>query len=102
MIELTPRAIAALRALLAEEGSAGLGLRIQVVGGGCAGFSYDLALADHPEPDDEETERDCVKLFVDRRARALLEGLTLDYQDSFRFTNPNAKSTCRCGVSFGI
>ncbi len=101
-IQLTPRAAAALRALLAEEGASGFGLRIQVVGGGCAGFSYDLALTDHPEPEDDATELDGVKLFVDRRARALLEGLTLDYQDSFRFDNPNARTTCRCGVSFGV
>jgi iron-sulfur cluster assembly accessory protein len=101
-IQLTPRAAAALRELLSEEGASGFGLRIQVVGGGCAGFSYDLALANHPEPEDDSTEVDGVKLFVDRRARSLLDGLTLDYQDSFRFTNPNAKTTCRCGVSFGV
>src|SRR5258706_7986461 len=102
MITLTPRAAVALRGLLAEEGASGLGLGIQVVGGGCSGFSYDLALADHPEPEDEATELDGVKLFVDRRARPLLEGLTLDYDDSFRFANPNARTTCRCGVSFGV
>jgi iron-sulfur cluster insertion protein len=101
-INLTPRAAAALRGLLAEEGAAGFGLRIQVVGGGCAGFSYDLALTDHPEPEDDATEVDGVKLFVDRRASSLLDGLTLDYEDSFRFTNPNARSTCRCGISFGV
>lgn len=101
-IHLTPRASAALRELLAEEEAPGVGLRLQVVGGGCSGFSYDLALTDHPEPEDDATELDGVPLFVDRRAGALLEGLTLDYQDGFRFANPNARTTCRCGVSFGV
>jgi iron-sulfur cluster insertion protein len=91
-----------LRKLLADEGASSFGLRIQVVGGGCAGFAYDLALTDSPEPEDEAIESQGVKLFVDRRALSLLDGLTVDYQEAFHFTNPNARKTCACGVSFGV
>jgi iron-sulfur cluster assembly accessory protein len=99
-VQLTPAAGAALRRVLLEEGASQFGLRVQVVGGGCSGFSYDLALADHPEAEDEVGESEGVTLFVDKRALPLLRGLTIDYQDSFVFQNPNARSTCRCGVSF--
>ncbi len=100
MVSLTAAAAAALAALLREEGAAEHGLRIRVIGGGCAGFSYDLGLASAPAPEEEELASQGVRLFVDRRARPLLEGLVIDYAGAFRFLNPNARKTCSCGISF--
>jgi iron-sulfur cluster assembly protein len=45
------------------------------------------------------------RIFVDPKSYALLHGTELDYDTSlmsrgFLFSNPNAKSTCGCGLSF--
>ncbi len=101
MISLTDDAAMALESLLRDEGAADHGLRVGVVGGGCAGFSYDLGLAPTPGPDEDELSSHGVRLFVDRRARPLLEGLVIGYDGAFRFQNPNARKTCSCGASFG-
>ncbi|MHB1843431.1 MAG: HesB/IscA family protein [Deltaproteobacteria bacterium] len=100
MITLTPTAAKLVASLLSEEGARGWGLRIQVVGGGCEGLYYDVQVAKAAGPEDDELTSEGVRLFVDRRARPLLDGARLDYRDGFRFENPNARRSCRCGVSF--
>ncbi len=100
MIQLTPAAAAALKGLMAEESASNHGLRIQIVGGGCEGLYYDLALAAEPSDSDDVSISEGVRLFVDRRALPLLEGTIVDYRDGFRFENPRARRTCRCGASF--
>jgi iron-sulfur cluster assembly protein len=45
--------------------------------------------------------------FVDLKSYLYLRGMTLDWQEQlmqqgFTFANPNATSTCSCGLSFGI
>ena len=45
------------------------------------------------------------RIFVDPKSYAFLHGTELDYDTSlmsrgFLFNNPNAKSTCGCGLSF--
>ncbi len=99
MLQLTPAAAAALKTLLAEESVPSHGLRIQVVGGGCEGLYYDLDLVAEPSEADEVSLSEGVRLFVDRRALPL-DGTTVDFQGGFRFENPNARRTCRCGASF--
>ena len=49
---------------------------------------------------------DGAKIFVDKNSLLFLNGTVLDYDTSmltqgFVFNNPNAKSTCGCGSSFG-
>ena len=49
---------------------------------------------------------DGAKLFVDRKSLLYLNGTVLDYDTSlmskgFVFNNPNAKTNCGCGSSFG-
>jgi iron-sulfur cluster assembly protein len=97
---LTAAAAAALKGLMAEESVPNHGLRIQVVGGGCEGLYYDLDLAAEPADTDDVSESEGVRLFVDRRALPLLDGTTVDFRDGFRFENPKARRTCRCGASF--
>ena len=46
------------------------------------------------------------KIFVDKKSLLFLNGTVLDYDTNlvskgFVFNNPNAKSTCGCGSSFG-
>lgn len=101
---LTISEAAARRILtIAPEG----GLKVAVLGGGCSGFSYDIQLASAPEADDLIIERDGARVFVDRVSLDFLVGSQIDWAEeligsSFKVRNPNAKSSCGCGVSFSV
>jgi iron-sulfur cluster assembly protein len=106
MIQLTESAQNAIRSAIAGAGQPLEGLRIAVDAGGCAGFQYKMGLAAAPEPDDEVVETGGVKVFVDRESLPLLWGTTVDFviglqNSGFTFDNPQAKSSCSCGKSFG-
>jgi iron-sulfur cluster insertion protein len=82
-------------------------LRVAVEGGGCSGFQYLFDLVDQAEPDDLRIERDGAAALIDNVSMALLKGSEIDFVDElagaeFRIRNPNAKSSCGCGVSFSI
>jgi iron-sulfur cluster insertion protein len=105
MITITVKAAEKVNEIAKEEDLGGQGLRLRVVGGGCAGFSYDLYFEDKPTEMDEEFESRGVKLFVDPLSYQYLDGTEIDYVESlqgagFKFQNPNVKSTCGCGSSF--
>ncbi len=81
-------------------------LRVRVVGGGCAGFSYDLYF-DEANELDKSFEVHGVKLAVDEMSLMYMVGTTIDYVETlqgagFKFDNPNVKSTCGCGSSFAV
>ena len=82
-------------------------LRVGVKGGGCSGLSYTFAWEREPRFGDEVFEGpDGAKIFVDRKSLLYLNGTVLDYDTNlvskgFVFNNPNAKSSCGCGSSFG-
>ncbi len=106
MISLTPRAADEVRAALKAKRLDGYGLKLQVVGGGCEGFVYDLLFVDLPDPADQVFESEGLRVFVDPRALPVVDGLTIDhaetsYGEGFVFQNPSAKSRCSCGASFG-
>jgi iron-sulfur cluster assembly accessory protein len=90
----------------AEAIEAEMGLRLRVVGGGCAGFSYDLYF-DAPTEVDQQFELAGVKVVVDEMSLMYLVGTEIDYVEGlsgagFKFQNPNVKSTCGCGSSFSV
>ena len=106
MINMTPGAVSEVKRLLAKENKPELALRIGVRSGGCSGFSYVLGF-DTPTPEDKVEEVEGVKLVVDSKSVAYLEGMQLDYQDGlqgkgFAFNNPNATKSCGCGESFSV
>ena len=81
-----------------------MALRLRVVGGGCAGFSYDLYF-DEPAEVDRQFETQGVRCVVDEMSLMYLVGTEIDYVEGlqgagFKFNNPNVKSTCGCGSSF--
>ncbi len=105
-IALSATAADRIKAVVATE-PPGAGLRVAVEGGGCSGFQYDIAVAAFPGPDDHIVERDGARLFVDPVSLPFLLGSEVDWVDeligaSFKVRNPNAKSSCGCGVSFSI
>ena len=105
-LTLSPAAAKRIRAIGADEGRPMM-LRVAVEGGGCSGFQYQFDLVDEAQPDDLRVERDGASALVDVVSLALLKGSEIDFVDElagaeFRVRNPNAKSSCGCGVSFSI
>jgi iron-sulfur cluster assembly protein len=83
------------------------GIRLSVVGGGCAGLQYKMDPVADGDPADLQQTVEGVTFFIHPMAAPYLKGLRLDYEASlidggFKFINPNATSTCGCGTSFGI
>lgn len=105
-ITLSSAAAQRLRAIAERDGRPMM-LRVAVDGGGCSGFQYRFDLVETAEPDDLKIERDGAAALVDVVSLALLKGSEIDFVDElaaaeFRVRNPNAKSSCGCGVSFSI
>ncbi len=105
MIEVTPKAVAKIKETLAKHELQGLRLGLQ--GGGCSGYSYLLRFDSKQRASDKVIEFEGAKVFVDPKSYALLDGLTLDYEETllqsgFVFHNPNAKHACGCGTSFSM
>lgn len=81
-------------------------LRVKVMGGGCAGFQYDLYFDEHAEGD-YVFESNGVKLISDQMSFMYLMGTTIDYVEGlqgagFKFINPNTTGSCGCGSSFSV
>ena len=82
-------------------------LRVAVDGGGCSGFQYRFELVEAPEPDDIRIEADGQAAVVDLVSLPFLKGSEIAFVDDlagaqFVVRNPNAASSCGCGVSFSI
>ena len=82
-------------------------MRVGVKGGGCSGLTYVLDLVDEFLEDDKFVEEHGVKLGIDRKSYVFLAGTILEYSGGlngkgFVFNNPNAKTSCGCGTSFGV
>ena len=106
-ITVTDSAARKIRETLEKDGLAGGGLRLGVRGGGCSGLNYVLRFEADKKSGDKVFEADGAQVFVDFKSLLYLKGLTLDWkgdlmQEGFVFENPNARSTCSCGVSFTV
>jgi len=89
-------------------------LRIEVSGGGCAGFKYNCYFSSDTLSDDDVVIKSAIKekmaevsIVLDKLSLNYLQNSTLDYikrlgYASFKIINPNAKSTCGCGTSFSL
>ena len=107
MITVTDGAADKIRTLLSKEGSPAHGLRVAVRGGGCSGFQYHLEFEEAPGEMDQVVESNGVRVFVDPKSSLYLNGVVLNFDDGlmgsgFQIENPNARTTCGCGESFGI
>ena len=82
-------------------------LRVAVDGGGCSGFQYRFELIEAAEDDDLRIETDGQAAVIDPVSIPFLKGSEIAYVDElagaqFVVRNPNAASSCGCGVSFSI
>ncbi len=102
---VTDRAFARL-AEIAEDTGEARALRVAVLGGGCSGFQYDIRL-DDPAEDDLVLEGAGQKVVIDPVSLPLLADAEIDFADEligarFVVNNPNASSSCGCGISFSM
>ncbi len=102
---LTDSAVERIRALLVKEGKPEAGLRLYISGGGCAGMSYGMSIDDSMSNDDAVVKSKGVKVIVDKLSLIYLRGSKIDYVENlqtsgFQIENPNAASSCGCGLSF--
>jgi iron-sulfur cluster assembly protein len=106
-VGVSPKAVLKAKEALAKRGTPAAMLRLGVRGGGCSGFSYVIEFADAPGPRDQVFDFDGLQVVVDPKSLVFLNGTTLDYevklmQHGFKFVNPNEKTGCGCGESFGV
>ena len=102
---LTDTAAAKVKAMMAKEGKEGYALRFGVATGGCAGLSYELKFQKNPYDNDIVFEQKGLKVIVNQESVEFIKGIEIDYVDTlresgFKYSNPNAKSSCGCGTSF--
>ncbi len=106
-IRLTRRAVEMAKKAIERRAQPTEGLRLGVRGGGCSGVSYAIEFADKVRPRDQVFEFEGLKVVIDPKSLIYLRGSILEYevklmQHGFRFRNPNEKSGCGCGESFGV
>jgi iron-sulfur cluster assembly protein len=106
LVLLTPEAGAKVNQLLAREDNARF-LRVKITGGGCNGLAYKLKFVPDARKGDIFVRSQGAEVVVDPRSALYLRGTHIDYSDAmvsggFKFSNPNAKSSCSCGESFSI
>ncbi len=105
-IVLAASAAKRLATLAAAEGHPVM-LRVAVDGGGCSGFQYRLDLVETGEAEDLRIEADGQTALVDPVSVPFLKGSEIAWVDElagaqFVVRNPNAATSCGCGVSFSI
>ena len=106
MITLTEAAAQHVQKSLAKRGK-GVGVRLGVKTTGCSGMAYQLEYVDALASEDMVFDQHGVKLMVDPKSLAYLDGTELDYvreglQEGFKFNNPNERDCCGCGESFRV
>ena len=105
-ISLTAAAASHIEGTLARRGK-GIGLRLGVKTTGCSGLAYKLEFADSLNPEDIVFESNGIKVMVDPKSLAYIDGTELDFardglNEGFKFNNPNVQSECGCGESFQV
>jgi len=106
MLNLPPKVTNRAFERLAEIGvrAEGKALRVAVEGGGCSGFQYEIDL-DEAKPDDLIISGNGESVVIDSVSLPFLSSAVIDFSEEligarFVIDNPNASSSCGCGVSF--
>ena len=85
----------------------GVGVRLGVKTPGCFGLAYKLEYVDELNEEDMVFEDQGVKVLIDPKSLAYLDGTQLDFvkeglNEGFKFNNPNERDRCGCGESFRV
>ena len=108
ILTVTEQASDQLEKIIESAPSGTIGVLVGIDKTGCNGYSYKLDFAKKTEVENlEYVQQKNVKVFIDPKATMFLLGSEMDYSTDklssrFIFKNPNEKSTCGCGESFGI
>jgi iron-sulfur cluster assembly accessory protein len=102
--KVTPRAFQRLAEIGAQ--AKGKALRVAVEGGGCSGFQYEIDL-DDVKTDDLILSSNGECVVIDSVSLPFLSSAVIDFSEEligarFVIDNPNASSSCGCGVSFSM
>ena len=105
LVQLTDKAVAELRKIIASEDRDDLGLRVFVSPGGCSGLSYGMSLEETSDEGDFVVQQEGLNVFVDEFSANFVRGSQIDFVKGlmgagFTVHNPNAKKACACGQSF--
>ena len=105
-VTLTDRAAQHVQRYIEKRGK-GVGLRLGVRTTGCSGLAYKIEFADEVKPEDNTFESNGVRVLIDPKSLAYLDGTELDFvreglNEGFKFNNPNEKDRCGCGESFNV
>jgi iron-sulfur cluster assembly protein len=112
-IEVSSKAVEAIKKQIAKRNVPETALRVGIRGGGCSGFSYVIEFHDGaPRPRDvvydlKAEDGTPVRVVVDPKSLLYLNGSILDWeqtlmQQGFKFVNPQEKTSCGCGHSFTV
>ncbi|MCL4676371.1 MAG: iron-sulfur cluster assembly accessory protein [Pararhodobacter sp.] len=102
---VTDRAFDRLAEIAENTGEAQV-LRVAVSGGGCSGFQYEISL-DAAAEDDLVLEAHGQRVVIDPVSLPFLSNSVIDFSEEligarFIIDNPNASSSCGCGISFSM
>ncbi len=105
-ISMTEAAAQHVRRSLDGRGK-GNGIRLGVRTTGCSGLAYVLEFVDEAAGEDLVFESFGVKVIIDPKSLAYLDGTELDFvkeglNEGFKFNNPNVRGECGCGESFNV
>ena len=94
-ISMTEAAARHVSRYLSRRGK-GIGVRLGVRTSGCSGLAYKLEYVDEAEPEDVVFENHGVKVLIDPKSLAYIDGTELDFvreglNEGFRFSNPNER-----------
>lgn len=103
-VTLTEAAARHVNRYLAKRGK-GVGVRLGVKTTGCSGLAYNIEYVDDVAQEDLVFEGHGVKVLVEPKSFAYLDGTELDFvreglNEGFKFNNPRERDRCGCGESF--
>ncbi len=105
-ISITEKAVQKYNEILKEEGKIGWGMRLGERAAGCSGFEFFLDFSEKPKLDDITIQSNGIALHIQQKSADRMMGSVVDYVDGlqgagFKISNPNVKSSCGCGNSYG-
>jgi iron-sulfur cluster assembly protein len=106
MISLSETAANKVKSQLDRRGK-GQGIRLGVKTTGCSGLAYTIEYVDTPIDEDIIFNSNGIKIFVDPKSLAYLEGVEMVWvknglNEGFDFKNPQERDRCGCGESFRV